>query len=261
MKKLIVIGLAAVCVVMAAVALGVGLTKEDAVDAQVQETTRVEGQIVSVYEDSFIISDKDLGEIQVNVDETSVFVGVDASALAAGQTVSIVFDGKMTRSLPMQIFGQEVTLMQVSEEAQEAPRAEGVITAIEEGFFLMTDKELGEIQVNFDETSAFEGVDASALAAGQYAFVVFDGKMTRSLPMQIFGQQIAVYPVSGNVLEVAEDSVILSQENGEVVVYLPEGAPQLTVGDAVTAYTTGAMTMSLPPQTTAMAIVVNGAAE
>lgn len=183
MKKLIVIGLAVVCIVIAAVALSGGEAKDSVVenDAQVQETTRVEGMIVTVQDRSFIIQDKDLGELQVN----------------------------------------------------------------------------------YDASSVFEGVDASALAFGQYVFVDFDGKMTRSLPPQIFAQKVGMYPVSGTVLDIAEDKITIEQENGagEAIVFLPEGAPELAVGDAIIAYTTGAMTMSLPPQTTALAIEVTAAAE
>ena len=183
MKKLVMIGLAVVCIVIAAVALGGGVAKEPVVDteAQVQETTRVEGLIVTVGE----------------------------------------------------------------------------------GYFVMQDKDLGEIQVNYDAASAFEGVEAASLSFGQYVFVDFDGKMTRSLPPQIFALKVGMYPVSGVVTAVSEESVTIEQANGngEAVIHLLEGAPELTAGDEIIAYTNGAMTMSLPPQTTALAIDVVTAAQ
>ena len=139
---------------------------------------------------------------------------------------------------------------------QETMRVEGVIVSVDERSFIMQDKDLGEIQVNFDASSVFEGVDAAALSFGQYVFVDFDGKMTRSIPMQIFAQKVGMYPVAGSVTEIGENSVTIEQSNGKgpAVIHLLEDAPELKVGDEIIAYTNGAMTMSLPPQTTALAI-------
>ena len=46
----------------------------------------------------------------------------------------------------------------------------------------------------------------------------------------------------------------------EILMHLPENVPELKEGDLVTAYTNGAMTMSLPPQMNAIAIVLAGEA-
>lgn len=140
----------------------------------------------------------------------------------------------------------------------QATRVEGLIVTVEDGSFILQDKDLGEIQVNLSDATVFEGVDASALAFGQYVFVDFDGKMTRSLPPQIAAMKVGMYPVSGVVTEIAEGSVTIEQSNGngEAVIHLLEGAPALNVGDEIVAYTNGAMTMSLPPQTTALAVDV-----
>lgn len=158
---------------------------------------------------------------------------------------------------------QNVSLETTDAKVQEATRVEGLIVSVGEGHFIMQDKDLGEIQVNLSETTVFEGVEKADLAFGQYVFVDFDGKMTRSLPPQIAGMKVGMYPVSGTVLEIAEDKITIEQENGagEAIVFLPEGAPELSVGDTVIAYTNGAMTMSLPPQTSAMAIEVVATAE
>jgi len=103
-KKIVVIGLVVVLIVIAAVSFGSGNRMERIEEmeeqAQVQETQRVEGLIVSVGEGHFIMQDKDLGEIQVNFGAESVFEGVIAADLAFGQYVFVDFDGKMTRSLP-----------------------------------------------------------------------------------------------------------------------------------------------------------------
>ena len=80
--------------------------------------------------------------------------------------------------------------------------------------------------------------------------------MTRSLPAQITALKIGVYEVKGTVTASEEGRVTIDQgEAGEVVLTLPESAPEIAVGDAITAYTTGISTMSLPPQMNAIAIV------
>ena len=154
---------------------------------------------------------------------------------------------------------KEMTDVQV----EETVRVEGLIVSVDETFFVMQDKDLGEIQVNFDASTVFEGADAAALSVGQYVFVDFDGKMTRSIPMQIFAKKVGMYPVAGTVTEIGETSVTIEQSNGNgpAVIHLLEGAPELAVGDEIIAYTNGAMTMSLPPQTTALAIQFVAAVE
>jgi len=146
---------------------------------------------------------------------------------------------------------------------QETMRVEGVIVSVDESSFIMQDKDLGEIQVNFDASSVFEGVDAAALSFGQYVFVDFDGKMTRSLPPQIFAQKVGMYPVAGVVIEVGDASITIEQSNGNgpALIHLLDGAPEMKAGDEIIAYTNGAMTMSIPPQTTALAIEFVAAAE
>ncbi len=157
---------------------------------------------------------------------------------------------------------ERIEEMEEQAQVQETQRVEGLIVSVGEGHFIMQDKDLGEIQVNFGAESVFEGVIAADLAFGQYVFVDFDGKMTRSLPPQIFAMKIGMYPVSGVVTEIGEGSITINQgEAGDVVVHLLDEAMELAVGDEIIAYTNGAMTMSLPPQTTALAIEFVTAAE
>lgn len=151
-----------------------------------------------------------------------------------------------------------VTMKEVEtmDQVEEVVYLEGVITEVTEEYFVMQEKEQGEIQVNFSSESLFEGVTAETIEEGQYAYVVYNGMMTRSLPPQVFAMQVSVNLVSGTVLEIGEESVTISQENGEAILFLPEGAPELTVGDEIIASTTGTMTMSIPPQMTAMTVEI-----
>lgn len=140
------------------------------------------------------------------------------------------------------------------EEAIEIVEVSGVITEITDDYVLIDAGEMGMIQANTSIDTLIEGVEE--LAVGQTAVILYDGKMTRSLPAQITALRIGVYEVKGTVTAMEEGRVTIDQgENGEAVLTLPEGAPEIAVGDAITAYTTGVSTMSLPPQMNAIAIV------
>ena len=137
---------------------------------------------------------------------------------------------------------------------------EGEIVEIGEGYVVLSTQMHGMVQINFTEETVFEGVTQEGLAVGQYLFADYNGMMSRSIPAQITGLRVYAVMLSGVVSEVGEGSVtILQDETGmEIVIHLPETAGQLAAGDHITAATNGAMTMSLPPQTSAAQIVVNG---
>lgn len=141
------------------------------------------------------------------------------------------------------------------EETIEIMEIFGAITEITDDYVMIDAGERGMIQANTSMDTLIEGVEE--LAIGQTAVILYDGKMTRSLPAQITALKIGVYEVKGTVKEIAEGSATIakSESGDEVVLTLPEGAPEIAVGDAITAYTTGVSTMSLPPQMNAIAIV------
>ena len=140
------------------------------------------------------------------------------------------------------------------EEAIEIVEISGVITEITDEYVMIDAGEMGVIQANTSMDTLIEGVEE--LSVGQTAVILYDGKMTRSLPAQITALKIGVYPVQGTVTAIEEGRATIDQgENGEVVLTLPESMPEIAVGDAITAYTTGVSTMSLPPQMNAIAIV------
>ena len=134
----------------------------------------------------------------------------------------------------------------------------GEVTEVGEGYFVMNDAELGEVQVNLGDDSAFDGVEPDELAVGQFVYVLYDGKMTRSLPPQVFALRVSMYAVSGGITELTDGKMTLVRDEigDEVIVSLPEDAPELAVGDRVTAYTTGIMTLSIPAQMNAVTIVL-----
>jgi len=141
------------------------------------------------------------------------------------------------------------------EEMIEIVEVSGTITEITDEYVMIDAGEMGMIQANTSDDTLIEGVEE--LKVGQTAVILYDGKMTRSLPAQITALKIGVYEVKGTVKEIAEGRVTITGIEGgdEVVLTLPQDAPELAVGDAITAYTTGVSTMSLPPQMNALAIV------
>ena len=145
-----------------------------------------------------------------------------------------------------------------SEEAAEIFDISGEILEITPEYILIGNEMLGEVQVNLAEGTVIEG--AYALEVGQTVVVMYNGMMTRSLPAQITAMHIGVYVVEGSVTAVEDGFVMIRREDiaEEIQMSLPENAPALEVGDRVIAYTNGAMTMSLPPQMNAIAIVLAG---
>ena len=136
---------------------------------------------------------------------------------------------------------------------------EGVILAVEENTFTVTDIELGEVVVNLDENTAFEGVaTAETLAVGQYVYVTYDGKMTRSNPPQITAQKVSCFAVTGIVSEILEDGILVTgdETTGDVIVHADETMPHVYAGVPVTMYFDGVMAMSLPGQISARKIDV-----
>ena len=78
-----------------------------------------------------------------------------------------------------------------------------------------------------------------------------------SLPPQVFALRVSMYVTSGEITELTEGRMTLVRDEigDEVIISLPQDAPALRVGDHVTAYTTGIMTMSIPAQMNAVKVV------
>lgn len=132
----------------------------------------------------------------------------------------------------------------------------GLIAEATDEYIVIADAEQGEVRVNFGEETVFEGVEAGSLAAGRFVYVDYDGKMTRSLPPQVFALRIYAHVVMGTVTAVEEGSVTVDRDGEEIVLHLPEDAPELAIGQRVSAYTNGAATLSLPPQMSADYVTV-----
>jgi len=130
----------------------------------------------------------------------------------------------------------------------------GMIVEITEDYVVLETNEHGGVQANLTEDTIVEGVDA--LEVGQTAIVMYDGKMTRSIPAQITALKIGVYTLRGEVTEIGEGVITVKNADTQedVILTLPQDAMQVAVGDQIIAYTTGVSTMSLPPQMNAIAV-------
>ena len=155
----------------------------------------------------------------------------------------------------------------------------GQITEIADDYIILEGTEQGTVQVNLFDDTVFGGKLPDELAVGEYAQVLYDGKMTRSIPPQVTALAVDVSVLEGKVAEILEDGRVLIdrtdvmeqqvdsqlKEDGtvdtevtrtpeQVILSLPEGV-ELKVGDSAVFYTTGIATMSLPAQMNAIAVV------
>ena len=105
----------------------------------------------------------------------------------------------------------------------------------------------GQVFVHLAETTAYEGEEPTV---GAYVHVIHNGVMTMSLPPQITALRVGCYAFTGEVTEVSEESFMLETADGGVYQVNAEvdKLSGLTSGQAVTVYSNGAMTMSIPAQ-------------
>ena len=133
----------------------------------------------------------------------------------------------------------------------------GQITEIADDYIILEGTEQGTVQVNLFDDTVFGGKLPDELAVGEYAQVLYDGKMTRSIPPQVTALAVDVCVLEGKVAEILEDGRVLIDRTDvmeQVILSLPEGV-ELKVGDSAVFYTTGVATMSLPAQMNAIAVV------
>ena len=142
---------------------------------------------------------------------------------------------------------------------QNALTLEGFVTELVEGGFIMEDVALGQIMLNTDETTVWDGIlQEEAVAAGQYVFVQYDGKTTRSIPPQAHADKVGCYVLNGTAGEFLQEGVLLTGDElfGDVIVRLDSTRWHVFPGVPMTVYYNGVMAMSLPGQVGASAVIV-----
>ena len=141
------------------------------------------------------------------------------------------------------------------EESFDIAELYGTVIEVTDAYVLLESAEFGKVQANLTDDTTLEGVEKVEI--GQVVKVLYDGKMTRSIPAQVTAMLVGVYAVEGEVTEAADGWITVRRADTgeEVIITLPENAQEIAVGDVITAYTNGVSTMSLPPQMNAVAIV------
>jgi len=167
-----------------------------------------------------------------------------------------------------------------------------VVTALEdmnESTVLVMDEILGEVEVNFAEETIFQGIALADIKNGTEFMVEYlDNAVTMSLPAQataknvmrvvmyentllLAPEEIASVAFSGTVKEVGEDFVLVETENGEIQLNVSEETNihhvmnrriykinDLEAGMKISGTHMEATTFSLPPQSAAIEIVIEG---
>ena len=147
---------------------------------------------------------------------------------------------------------------QTEDDMTQVYMLHGQITEITDEYLMLEGTEQGTVQVDLLDDTLYDGaIQQSELAVGQYAEVLYDGKLTRSIPAQAAALAVNIYPLAGTVDEVQEDGRVLvtpTDGGAQVLLSLPDDVT-VEAGETATFYTTGVATMSLPAQMNAIGVV------
>lgn len=156
-------------------------------------------------------------------------------------------------ALPLAAYAQEG-------EEKVSTTLEGYVTEIVDGGFVLEDKQRGQVVLNTDESTVWDGVLIdNELEAGMYVLVDFDGRMTRSIPPQAHADRVGCYTLQGTVSEFYESGVLVTGDEifGDVIVNLElVDSAHVYVGMKVLVYYDGVMALSMPGRVTAHELVV-----
>jgi len=207
---------------------------------EIEEIFELHGEIIEMTDEYVLISTPDMGDVQVNLSEDTVIEGVDA--LEIGQTAVVMYNGMMTRSLPPQITALHIGVYAVS----------GVIAEVLEDRLVIVQDETGEEIILMLPGSELLGENEELLEDEALAELEESEEADELSDDQLDGEtDEEAEPVDE---ELTGEEVLNEELSDEELLELE--APVYNVGDAIIAYTNGAMTMSLPPQMTALAIVL-----
>ncbi len=208
------------------------------------------GVVSAITEETFTLTTDDGEEIIVNATAEQI------ELLVEGDRKSVYFDGVMTLSLPAQI-----SALHISDPVEDVYTLFGTVTEVTGEYIIVMDEIFGEVQVNIaagEEGTIIETTSEAGIALGDYVTVMYDGKMTRSLPPQVSALRITCYTMEGTVSDITEEGFMLNREGLDAVqVNAPANMMAgITDGAVVTVAFDGAMTMSLPAQISAQMILI-----
>ncbi len=153
--------------------------------------------------------------------------------------------------------GVTVDLPETTLAAEDVQELTGTVEEMpgegEEKYYIIKTFEGQRFQVNVDAATAFDG---STPALGDVIHVFHDGKMTRSIPAQVYAQHIGCHYHTGAIVELTQEGFTLDSQEQIIEVHAQQALLEgLENGQQVKVYTNGVMTMSLPAQVNADLIV------
>lgn len=136
---------------------------------------------------------------------------------------------------------------------------EGYVTEVSEDGFVIEDKDMGEVQLNTDDLTKWDGILAEEpIEVGHYVFVEYDGKLTKSIPPQAHADKVGCYVLNGTAGEILPDGILLTGDEvfGDVLVRMDGSMEHIYAGVPMTVYYNGIMALSMPGQVGAAAVIV-----
>lgn len=214
----------------------------EAAQEDVQGAVMMQGSILEMTENGFIIETAENGEVQVLVSDETV---LDADAdVQVGDYVYIDHDGTMTASIPAQVSASVVRMHRLEGEISEVYAEENAV--------LLSTQTNGDVYVRLTDEWNGAQIDFS------YMTVYFDGVMTMSMPGQInAGMVIPGYSVQGAISEIGAETLLIGDGTRQIEVHFSQGQLPETagIGAVVRVIYDGQMTKSIPAQISATQIV------
>ena len=153
--------------------------------------------------------------------------------------------------------GTSFAMASIGDTATE-PIMGRIVQIHDDGSLLIESPDGSQTHVTVDEDTAQTA--AWTVGIADFVVITYDGRMTRSLPPQILAQAIHCFSIEGKVGEIdarANRILIESPEIGKIWATLPGGTDAIDYADSdVRIYFGGAVAMSFPAQTAALAIDV-----
>lgn len=176
------------------------LTLLAAMPALAQESATLQGLVLRLEEEGFILDDEKLDEVYVTVDDSTLWDGVLIEEdVQVGMYVIVKYDGRTTRSLPPQAHADKVGCYRLTGEAAWFSTT---------GVMLTGDETFGAVLVRVPE-------DAPHIFMGVPMTVYYNGVMAMSYPGQVGALHIDVPVVTGTAEDVDEQGFTLVSASGE----------------------------------------------
>jgi hypothetical protein len=227
-------------------ALGMGLFAHGE-PAKPEAGASLTATLIEINEGGYLAVQPDGQQVQIQLHETTQ-INLPWPP-AAGDRITVTYDGRMTRSMPPQVIAQRISL---------ADADAVLIGAVRE-----VDAAGGRILIETDAIGAVwvtlpTGADAAAFS-GKGVRVYTTGAVALSMPAQATALSVAETPLAeGEIAYLTDDTLLVDTAQGALRFALPEGmSPDaLALGQRVQVLHTGIMALSEPPQGAALAVLV-----